>query len=600
MKNITAALSLFALLSLTPSAEAAKGPALTYTVNLNDRADDRFKVTLDVKGLSAENKIFQFAATAPGTYQTMNIGRFVENFKAYDKKGREIAVKQLNVNQFELSMPKKVRRITYQVAETWDTPVKEMMVYGMCGTSLEQDHALINGQGVFGYVQGLQAQPMRIKLQYPQEWLVGTALKTDRQGYFTAESYDQVVDSPMLLGTLTKAETEYNGTTIDIYTYSKTGKIKSQDLLQNMETMLGAAHKFVVNFPVDRYTFLYHFEDQDWGAWEHSYSSEYVMSEQDLSPEYAQQLTDIAAHEFFHIITPLNIHSEIIEQFNFVQPTPSQHLWLYEGTTEWASDMMQLRAGLLDLPAYLADLSQKLSDNDKMDKRYSLQQLSLTSYTPEGQAQYGNIYKRGAVTAALLDIRLLELSGGKRGLREVINELSKEYGPKKSFPENEFFEIFTAKTYPEIGDFFNRYVKNAEPLPLAEYYGKLGILYTPTEATGQKVPSMGYSFIVPDGKIRFAQVDEQLKQAGLQDSDELVAFEGVPITLRNISQELSKVHAMKPGDTYMLTVAHKDGTTADVKSTLLEKEQELKHQFKINEQATPEQVALRNSWMRNM
>ena len=44
--------------------------------------------------------------------------------------------------------------------------------------------------------------------------------------------------------------------------------------------------------------------------------------------EVGVAVTDMAAHEFFHIVTPLNIHSEIIEHFNFATPTPSQHLWL--------------------------------------------------------------------------------------------------------------------------------------------------------------------------------------------------------------------------------------------------------------------------------
>ncbi|WP_242927403.1 PDZ domain-containing protein [Pontibacter vulgaris] len=599
MKKITVALGLFAALAFSPAAMAAKNPELTYQVNLNDRTDDRFKVTLNVKGLKADNNIYQFASTAPGTYQTMDIGRFVSAFKAFDKKGRELEVKQISTNQWQLSKPEKVRKITYQVAETWDTKVDKNMIYRMCGTSLEQDHALINGQGVFGYVKGLQAAPLKVKLDYPQEWLIGTALKPDTKGYYTADNYDQIVDSPILLGNLTKAETKYKGTTIDIYTYSKTGMVKSEDLMANMTAMLGAANAFVVNFPVDRYTFLYHFEDQDWGAWEHSYSSEYVFKEAPLTPEFASRITDVAAHEFFHIITPLNIHSEIIERFNFETPTPSQHLWLYEGTTEWASDMMQLRGRLIDLPTYLGDLREKLYFDDRMDKNYSLQKLSLTSYTPEGQKQYGNIYNRGALTAALLDIRLLELSGGKRGLREVINELSKEYGPKKAFPENKFFDLFTAKTYPEIGDFFNRYVKNAEPLPVEEYYGKLGISYKPSVKTGKKVPALGYDFGFEDGKLMFTKVSDEILKAGLKDGDVLVAKDGVNITLQNAQQELGKLMAAKPGDTHTYTVL-RNGKEVQVKTTVLEKEEEKKHLFEINEQATPQQLALRNAWMQNL
>ena len=47
------------------------------------------------------------------------------------------------------------------------------------------------------------------------------------------------------------------------------------------------------------------------------------------------------------------------------------------------------------------------------DSTYSLRELALTSYSDSGQAQYGNIYMRGALTAGLLDIRLLELSQGR-------------------------------------------------------------------------------------------------------------------------------------------------------------------------------------------
>ncbi|MEJ8755972.1 peptidase [Pontibacter sp. H259] len=599
MKKITSSVALLCLLAFAPLAQAAKTPELTYTVNLHDRADDRFKVTLDVKGLRKENNVFQFAATAPGTYQTMDMGRFVQHFKAYDKKGRELETKQLSTNQWELSQPEKVRKITYNIAETFDTKVEKDQIYAMCGTSLEQDHALLNGQAVFGYLSGLQAAPLRLKLDHPEEWLVGTALSTDKKGYYQATSYDHIVDSPIMAGQLTKAQTEYNGTTIDIYTYSKTGKIKSQDLMTNMTAMLESAHKFVVDFPVERYTFLYHFEDQDWGAWEHSYSSGYVMQEKDLTPEYAKQLTDIAAHEFFHIITPLNIHSEIIERFNFVQPTPSQHLWLYEGTTEWASHIMQLRSGMKPLPNYLKDVRQKLMIDDQLDKSYSLQKLALTSYTPEGHAQYFNIYNRGALVAMLLDIRMLELSGGKKGLREVVNELSKEYGPKKAFPENQFFELFAAKTYPEITDFFDRYVKSAEPLPVGDYFQKIGINYQPSVATGKKVKSLGYAIGAPGGVLSLTQVDAVMQSTGLQPGDEITALDGVAVSLGNANQVLPKLGTLNPGDSYTLTIK-RAGEEKNIVCQIQNQDEVQKHVFDVAAQPTPQQQALRTTWMKNL
>lgn len=576
----------------------AQQPNLRYSLDLNNRQDDTFEVTLEVDKLTDENNIYQFASTAPGTYQVMNLGRFVSDFKAFDKKGREIPTKNIDVNQWKIETPKKVRTISYNIAETWDTPVDEFPIYKMCGTSIEEDHVLINAHCVFGYLTNMQAEPMSIDLSYPSSWKVGTALNTNEGGAYYATSYDHAVDSPILLGRLTTASTDLNGSSIEIYTYSKTDLITSEQLLASMTNMLKAAGDFVIEFPVDRYAFLYHFEDESWGAWEHSYSSEYVMKEQEFTPKFGQQITDIAAHEFFHVVTPLNIHSEIIQEFNFVTPTPSEHLWLYEGTTEWASHMMQLRYGLTSIEDYFNMLGSKLSTDSYFDSNFSLSKLALTSYTKEGQKQYGNIYMRGALVAGLLDIKLLELSNGTRGYREVINELSKKYGPTTPFSENDFFEEFVSVTYPEIEEFFELYVKNANPLPIAEYYGKLGISYTAKVKTGKQVPSLGLHIGVPEGKFTFMKVNDKLAKLGLQANDELVAINGEVVTMGNAQNILASLKKLKIGEEYNITASRgieKFKVTAEVYS----KEKVNKHVFALNEDATDDQKELREVWMKN-
>lgn len=456
---------------------------VVFNVNLLDRSDDTFKVTVTPPSLTENNNIYQFASTAPGTYAVMDIGRFVRSFKAFDNKGNEIETKKVSTNQFELTSPESISKIEYHVAETWDTPVSENKLYLMCGTSIEDDHSLINGQGVFGYFKGKQANPIKIKIEYPEQWLVGTALDKNNEGVYLAEDYDHVVDSPILLGDLTKASMDVQGTTIDIFTYSKTGLIKSDQILDSMRNMLLSASGFLNGLPVDRYTFLYHFEDLIQGAWEHSYSSGYVYREAPWE-NLEKNLLDVAAHEFFHIVTPLNIHSEVVEQFNFVTPVTSDHLWLYEGTTEWAAHMMLFRSRQKSTEDYLKTLRRKIIiNNSYFNPNISLVELARTSYTPEGHKQYGNIYMKGALVAGLLDIRLLELSNGERGLIDVINDLAKEYGPNKPFNEKTFFDDFADKTYPEISDFFNKYVKTSEPLPFKEYYEKLGITFVESTYT---------------------------------------------------------------------------------------------------------------------
>jgi predicted metalloprotease with PDZ domain len=457
-------------------APATLAPAtLAYSIDLNRRGDDLFHVTLRVSGLRAENAVYQFAATAPGTYQVMNIGRYVRSFEAFDAKGARVPVEQVAVNQWRLSAPARVRTIRYTVTETWDSPL-DHPIYKMCGTSIEADHVLINPHAVIGYPEGLQATPVRLRLAYPAAWKLGTALHRGPDGVFVADSYDQLVDSPILLGRLTKARLVVTGVPIDVYAYSATDRIKAAQLLGSMSGMLTAAGRFLGKLPVDRYTFLYHFAEAGAGAWEHSFSSEYVLQEGEFTDSVGRRVTDIAAHEFFHIVTPLNIHSEIIEHFNFVTPVPSRHLWLYEGTTEWAAHALQLRAGLKTPEDYLQTQIVKMKiDRQAYDSSYSLRELALTSYSDSGQAQYGNIYMRGALTAGLLDIRLLELSRGERGLQDLVVELAHRFGKRRAFPDSTLIDTLVAMTSPEIRDFFDRYVWDSQHLPIKEYYAKLGI-----------------------------------------------------------------------------------------------------------------------------
>ena len=565
-----------------------------FFVDLNDRADDLFKVTLIPKNLTDENRIFQFASTAPGTYQIMDIGRFVRSFKATDETGNEISTKQISTNQWEVSQPSKVKKIFYTIAETWDTPVDKNVVYGMSGTSLEKDHAVINGQAVFGYFHGKQKDSVYIKLDYPSEWLAGTALPLDNRGFYKAKDYDEVVDSPVMLGNLTKSSQKIENTNIDVYSYSKTGKIAAEGLMTMLEDIMSATSQFTDGLPVDHYTFLFHFENMSYGAWEHNYSSFYVFAETKLTDKFAQQLKSVAAHEFYHIITPLNIHSELVSNFDFAKPTMSQHIWFYEGTTEWASIVLQLRDYLMTLDEFLNEMKNKLQMNDFFDSSLSLVDLSLQS--TEKQDQYPNIYQKGALVSTLLDIRLLELSNGTKGLREVINQLYKDYGVYRSFSENDFFDEFVKRTNPEIADFIAKFIKGTEKLPVEEYFAKLGIEYTENVGVDSSRIALGFGISVKDGKLIVTRVTNPTED-GLKSDDFIVKVNGEEVKLETAQTKFEAMRKMKVGESFILTV-ERNGELKDIKVAM--QPRQIKHQFKVLDNATEKQLALRSSWLKNL
>lgn len=461
------------------AAASLRAQELRYTVDLRDRGSHAIGVALRVDSLPAGDTLFQFAATAPGTYQTMDVGRFVHGFTALDRRGRTVAATRVSTNQWRIAAPNRVRTIRYRVHDSWHTAIRAFRLYPMVGTALEREHALVNWQAVIGFPLTQQGSRYRVRVLRPRAWQTATALR-ETDGVYEAESYDALVDSPMLLGRLTADSLCVTGVPVRVAVYSPTSKMTATQLAGAMRDMLQAAGRFLGGLPVDRYVFLFDFapvaEGDATGAWEHAYSSEYTLPEEPFSDEAGDRITWMAAHEFFHIVTPLHLHSEIVERFNYQRPVPSRHLWLYEGVTEWASQKLRQEGGLEPLAKYLDELVAKARrDRVLFDTTYSLTDLARTSYTAAGARQYANIYMRGALVAGLLDIRLLELSGGTRGLKSLVLDLSRDYGVSRPFPEDSLIDIVVARTHPEIRDFFTRWVEGAQPLPLREYYGKLGI-----------------------------------------------------------------------------------------------------------------------------
>lgn len=446
-------------------------------INLNDRSGDTFKVEMYLNGLTSNNAVIQFAATMPGTYDILNAGRFVQNFKAYDELDNAILFDELSTNQFKLVDPESTFKITYEVKETFDTEVNQYPVFAMAGTSIEDDHVLINTPMVIGYPEGLKARDFFLSLSYPDHWTLGTALPEFDHNIFRATDFDHLADSPILLGELTTSSTQVSEADIYVHVFSEGENITSEMIMNDVKQVILDAEAFLEVLPTDRYDFLYHFGDRNAGALEHSKSSVYVLPDGPYSSNYGAAVKSISAHEFFHVVTPLNIHSEIIADFNFAVPTPSQHLWLYEGVTEWASDYMQYRNGSMNLSRLLSEMGRKLEVNSFFDENFSLVEISTESYTQDGGEEFVNIYNRGAFIISLLDIRLLELSNGEKGMREVVLELIDTYGPDKAFDEANFFESFVDITYPEVEDFIDRYIKGTEALPIEEYYDKVGIDY---------------------------------------------------------------------------------------------------------------------------
>jgi predicted metalloprotease with PDZ domain len=248
---------------------------------------------------------------------------------------------------------------------------------------------------------------------------------------------------------------------------------------------------------------------------------------------------------------------------------------------------------------YLGTISQKLSEFYSIyDTSYSLSELSLDCYEEKGQREYPNIYAKGSLVAGLLDIELLRLSGGKRGLREVFIDLTKKYGRDNPFPEKDFFNIFVKETYSEIEDFIYKYIKNAEPMPISEYYSRLGYKYIRRIIDKENPTMLGLSFRPNDkGEIIIAGFGEGHENYGLERGDVLLKLFGEEVNFDNARSLIDRAQSMNVGDEFSITVKRGE---EEIEFTGRLFQRYRKHVFKLKDELTEEESSLREAWLRNL
>jgi predicted metalloprotease with PDZ domain len=576
---------------------------ITYRINVTNYQDDLFHITVLTENLTPENNIYNFVSTAPGTYTVLDIGRFVKSFTAYDSEGNELVSNNISTNQWQIENVDRLSKIIYNIEDSYDAQIEEHQIALMCGTGIQEGYIVLNTFGVLGYFEGLQSNPVKLQVDYKSDWTIGTAMDIDSEGYYYAETYDRLADSPILIGELTSTSTKVNDIAVDIFVYNQDSTIFAEDILSVAEDVLESAGEIMEYSPVPYYKFLMVFMDYATyseyapvfgGALEHSYSSLYVLP---YSKDELTEARNTMAHEFMHILTPLHLHSEIIHTYNFVKPTASEHIWLYEGVTEWFSDIMQLRSGLITHDKYLNEISIKLQINDMFNPFMSLSDMSLKVYDDEVIQQFYNFYCRGAVTAALLDIRLLELSNGSRGLRELFLELLKEYGKDKPFPEDSLFDIIVDKTYPEIEQFINDYIRDSKPLPIKEYMYKLGINYTEEKPSEDKRPMFGITQRPNEDGMSEIIDPGRAYQYGLRSGDIILKILGREVNLETFRSIADSAYTMSVGDEFDLVVKRGD---QEIELTGILFKRKSYHVFESIEELIPEQKFLRDRWLKNL
>lgn len=595
------------------SANEAAPPHYQVHLHLTHLQNDLLPVSITVPPVMRDSVQFHLPRIIPGTYDVHNYGRFIQDIAFLSASGDTLPFRQMDLNRWQIARARELHTITYRVEDSYDY-AESTGIFEPAGTSHEKDVFLLNNFGYVGYLAELKNIPFELYIHKPRNFYGSTALQGKRQDtldIFTLPNYFAVHDNPLLYCEPDTATRRVAGAEVLVSVYSPKNLVNAQACMDEIAAVLDATGKYLGgHLPVNKYAVLiyaapFSTRNRGYGALEHHQSTVLYMPEFD-SPQFYSSVKDITAHEFFHIVTPLGIHSEHIAQFDFIRPKMSRHIWLYEGVTEYNSHLVQVRNGLYTLPEFLDINRDKLLSAEKFNPHIPLtlaSQYTLSFF----KDQYLNFYQKGHLAAMALDLKLIDLSDGRQNLMDLLGELSATYGADTFFKDTELFGIIAHNSDPAVEEFLLRHYAGAEPLPLAALLKKVGINYRKS-TTKQDLSTGGIGFGYNYDTERLtvndtSEIDQLGRDLEFQIGDEIIDFDGQELTLQNIETILEGFFEnLEEGEKVKMKVARKqkDGTYKTVKLKTRVQMQEIleKHQFEIMENPTPQQLRLRQKWIK--
>jgi predicted metalloprotease with PDZ domain len=399
------------------------------------------------------------------------------------------------------------------------------------------------------------------------------------------------------------------GINVLLHVYSPGKVYTAQTIRPGIEKMITAQKNFLGEIDnTSNYAILLYLADtqnidaRGYGALEHHTSTVVVLPETMPLEALNKSMTDVVSHEFFHILTPLNVHSNEVHYFDYNEPKMSQHLWMYEGVTEYFAHLFQVNQGLIDNAEFYSRMATKIENSQNFDDTVPFTEMSKKILEEPYKDDFYNVYLKGALIGMALDIQLRELSNGEEGILDLMKELSQRYGKDKPFKDDELIPVIVEMTYPEIGEFFSSYVSGGTPLPYEQFLEKVGI---------EKVESSVNTSYFIKGQVPYIDGDPEsgdlffrknialnsfLTELGVENGDVIQSVNGTEYHIENVYDLVMQSQGWQEGEDITMVI-ERDGEEVELSGKIIQPTDSVTELREMDLPENDERVQLRKAWL---
>jgi len=549
----------------------SKVGTIEVSIDLTQVTDDKVPVTIISEKFKQDTVLYRLPKVIPGTYAVSDFGNFIDDFKAFDKKEKELEVVKKDENTWMILNATKLRKITYLVNDTFDVENTQGIAtpFSPSGINIEENNVLLNLHGFVGYFEGFQNNQYVLDISSPSKFNNASALQKISEVFskdslivyqnYYASRYFEITDNPIMYGDFEIEEFQVGDIKVYLSVYSPNKLYKSIDFKETILEMMKAQKNYLgdINSTARYDIFLYLSEmnatsPSGFGALEHHTSTVVVMPEGMPIETLESSMVDIVSHEFFHIVTPLSIHSEDVHYFDYYEPTFSKHLWMYEGVTEYFATLFQIDQGLVSEEEFYSKIMSKIQNASMYDDTMSFTEMSEDVLVSPYQENYANVYEKGALIGMCIDILMRVESDGQRGILSLMKELSLKYGKNKPFKDDDLIAEIVEMTYPSVEELFTKHVIGTIPIDYNYYFEMVGVEFSEGLVETNYIMNNGELILEPspNGTIHFSDLvleNSFWKEQGALPDDTIAEINGTLVTMETAEQIFTEVYMWEPG-----------------------------------------------------
>jgi predicted metalloprotease with PDZ domain len=408
-------------------------------------------------------------------YQVRDFAQFVSKVSAKGNESEALSVQKIDKSTWRFEGAKDGATVEYEIHADQSGPY---------GAQANANHVFLNLAEVLMYPVDGRLSPIRIRFSdIPSSWELATPLKSVGDD-FVAPNYDQLVDSPVEIGTFQESDFDEGGGHYRVIVDADRSDYDMPKLVSDAHRIVAAATSWMNDRPFQEYTFFYHFpRGPGGGGMEHAYSTAIELNAQDLR-DNPQSFVDVTAHEFFHLWNVKRIRPQTLEPIDYTRENYTRALWFSEGVTSTVEDIILLRAGLLDERGYLTRLGQQITELERRPAHLtqSAEESSLDAWLekypyyrqPERSISY---YNKGELLGVALDLALRDATRGQASLRDIFQWMNQTFAKRgRFFPDSDGVrQAAGAMTQTDLTPFFRKYVAGVEEIPWDEFFGTVGL-----------------------------------------------------------------------------------------------------------------------------